>query len=219
MQRPRAAARTSNYTSLCTATKTAARLLAFAPAAAFPGRTRLHVDGHQSAYWTHLPPAGSTQYVCPSTVRCHSMACRRLASLRRLLGPFDTRCLVSHLRQLDVEEVSFKSPGNAQFARLSNEKRKKHLHPAAPRSEPAWRHYPGQFRCPLRPRQSGDGSAIPPQITRLALDGHCYLLRYCANSRGHDASSTPVLPRRAWRVAPMLLGTLAVSVTGLPPQK
>jgi hypothetical protein len=154
-----------------------------------------------------------------STVRCHSMACRRLASLRRLLGPFDTRCLVSHLRQLDVEEVSFKSPGNAQFARLSNEKRKKHLHPAAPRSEPAWRHYPGQFRCPLRPRQSGDGSAIPPQITRLALDGHCYLLRYCANSRGHDASSTPVLPRRAWRVAPMLLGTLAVSVTGLPPQK
>jgi hypothetical protein len=47
------------------------------------------------------------------------------------------------------------------------------------------------------------GSDLPQQIPLPLRSPR----PYCANSRGEDAFSTPALPTRAWRVAPMLLGT------------
>jgi hypothetical protein len=137
----------------------------------------------------------------PQTILPHCSAARRRLALPRLAS-----VAASTTQRLTSRTASFTWPGNAQFARLSNEKRKKHLHHAAPRSEPAWRHLPSQFRCPLHPPPSGDGSAHHRRGTHRARRP-LLSSQHCANSRARDASSTPALPSRAWRVAPMLLGT------------
>jgi hypothetical protein len=147
----------------------------------------------------------------PQTILPHCSAARRRLALPRLAS-----VAASTTQRLTSRTASFTWPGNAQFARLSNEKRKKHLHHAAPRSEPAWRHLPSQFRCP-RPRLVT--GPLTTAEAPIALDGHCYLRSIAQTAERATHPARP--PCRAGRGAShqCCWELMAVSVTGLPPQK
>jgi hypothetical protein len=112
----------------------------------------------------------------------------------------------SSTQRLTSTTASFISQSNAQFARLGNEERKKHHHPA-PRGPQrpdlrAWRR-PTHSLATL----AGVCTSLVTALTTVSLPIQIIApLWYCANSMNEYAFSDAALSTGVWCVAPMLLG-------------